>query len=364
MRDYLYNLATDKSPRQKFWYGAIIERPIKILLFILSFIYGAGVRILIFFCRLKPCRLNCKVISIGNITLGGTGKTSLVEFIASFLKDQGHKVAILSRGYKRKAVRCTLHATRYTVMGDEPYMLKMNLKDIPVIVNPDRIRAAKQAICDYGADTVILDDGFQQWKLKKDLEIVTVDSLNPFGNLHLIPRGVLREPISSLKRADVFVLTKTNLNPDIQDIKDFLSSINPRALIIESIHKPLGFYKIDERDKLLKPDALKGKTVTLISGIGDPDSFESLIISLGINVGLSFRFPDHHPYTQADLENVTYESQKKSIDTIVTTQKDAIRLSALHAPRFRLHVFVLRIELKITNDEQRFLNRLFKLRTL
>lgn len=354
MRNYLYNLATNKE-------RGFIASTFKVFLFTISFIYGLVVRILIFLYRLKPYRLNCKVISVGNITLGGTGKTSLVEFIATYLKQQGNNVAILSRGYKKKIKSYELKVTSYEMMGDEPYMLKMTLKDIPVLVDSYRIRTANLAIRDYNVDTVILDDGFQQWKIKKDLEIVTIDATDPFGNQHMIPRGILREPLSSLRRADVFVLTKTNLNPDTQDIKDFLSSINSLALIVESIHKPLGFYKIGKSNELLKTDILEGKTVTLVSGIGDPDSFENLIISLGIDIGLSFRYPDHHHYLQKDLENIVRESQNKNISTIVTTEKDAVRLSSMSYDHCPLLILALRIELKITRDEQGFYNRLLRL---
>jgi tetraacyldisaccharide 4'-kinase len=218
---------------------------------------------------------------------------------------------------------------------------------------------------------VILDDGFQQWKLDKDLNIVAIDATEPFGNCRLIPRGILREPLSSLRRADIFVLTKTNLNPDITDIKSFLNSINPGAAVMESIHRPIGFYRIGKADELLGPDILKAKTVSLVSAIGDPDSFENLIRSLGIDIGLTFVFTDHHPYSVKDLENIIKESQKKDIDTIVTTEKDAVRLSQLSAvpawPAGRdsqLSVLVLRIEIKITKDEQEFHNRLLKLYSL
>ena len=353
MRKFLYDLATDK-------HKGLIPGLLKAFLSFLSLIYNLVVRGLIFLYRLNPYRLNCKVISVGNITLGGTGKTSLVEFIARYLKKEGHKVAIISRGYKRPNGTGEVEKTEFKILGDEPCMLKNALKDIPVLVDPDRIRSSGLAIRNYGADTVVLDDGFQQWKIDKDLEIVTIDSSNPFGNQHLLPRGILREPLSSLKRADIFVLTKTNLNPDIQDIKDFLSSINPHALIIESIHHPLGFYRLNKRDELLGTEALRGEAVSLICGIGDPYSFENLIISLGINIGLSFVFPDHHPYSRKDLENIARETRKKNINIIVTTEKDAARLPQPSAYNFQQTIFVLRIELKITKNEQEFHNRLLQ----
>jgi tetraacyldisaccharide 4'-kinase len=246
-------------------------------------------------------------------------------------------------------------------MGDEPYMLQMKLKDMPILVDANRIRSAKRAIRDYGVDTIILDDGFQQWKIKKDLEIVTVDATDPFGNWHLIPRGILREPLSSLKRADVFVLTKTNLNPEFTEIKDFLSAFNSQSLIVEAVHQPVGFYKIDNPDDLFPTDDLKGKTITLISGIAQPDSFKNLITGLRINVGLSFRFPDHYAYAQKDLDKIIQASKNKGIDIMVTTEKDAVRLNKLEVRSYKLEVFVLRIALKITKNEEGFHSRLLRI---
>lgn len=348
MKGYLYSLATDRAK-------GCIAGIIKILLFILSFIYGLAVRALIFFCRFSSYRLDCKVISVGNITLGGTGKTSLVEFIARYLKQQGHKVVILSRGYKR------MHPE---TMGDEPYMLQMNLKDIPVIADADRIRSGNRAIHDYGADTVIFDDGLQQWRIKKDLEIVTIDATNPLGNRYLLPRGILRQPLSSLKRADVFVLTKTNLNADIDGIKYTLNNLNPSGMIIETIHQPSGFYDINKPEELFNTQILKGKTAALFSGIGDPDSFEDLIIGLGIKIGLCFRFADHHNYTREDLDRIIKGSRDKNIDTIITTQKDAARLCELRLATPDLRLLVLRIGLVIKKNEQGFYDRLLKLYSL
>jgi len=353
MQGYLYNLATDRK-------RGFLSGIFKVFLFLLSLIYGLIVGILVFINKLKSQRLNVRVISVGNITLGGTGKTSLVECIARYLKGQGHKVAILSRGYKRKIPNPKSPIPNYETMGDEPYMLFRNLVDIPVIVDTDRIKAARKATKDYHVDTVILDDGFQQWRIKKDLEIVTIDATNPLGNKHLLPRGILREPLSGLRRADIFVLTKTNLKPATADTKDFLNQINPEAIIIESMHKPLGFYNINQPEELLSVDILKGETVTLFSGIGSPDSFEDLIKSLGIKVGLSFRFPDHHNYTGGDLDRIVRSSKNKNIDTIITTAKDAVKIYRLKIRIDGGRFLCLRITLEIT-DEQRFYNRLHQL---
>jgi tetraacyldisaccharide 4'-kinase len=353
MRSFLYNLATDKS-------RGFIPAAIKIFLLLLSFLYGGIALSLAFFFRLRPVRLPCRVISVGNITLGGTGKTAIVEFISRYLRDKGHKIAILSRGYKKTSEG----SGDYKAVGDEPYMLSRNLGNIAVIVNRDRIKGAQEAFREQGADTVILDDGFQQWKIKKDLEIVAVDAVNPFGNRHLLPRGILREPLSSLRRSDIFLLTKVDLNPQYHKLRDFLARLNPGALIVDSIHRPVGFYPLGNNQELSGPDALKGETAALVSGIGDPDSFEALVKSLGINVGLSLRFPDHHNYSAQDVKDIILQSRKKNIAKIITTEKDAVRLLPEDAANQQMRFFVLRIALKITVNEEGFCARLLKLYSL
>jgi tetraacyldisaccharide 4'-kinase len=293
--------------------------------------------------------------------LGGTGKTSLVEFIARYLKKEDHRVAILSRGYKRKVKNSKLKMQNYAAMGDEPYMLKDNLKDIPVLVDTNRIRSANLGIRDYGVDTVILDDGLQQWKIKKDLEIVVIDAGNPFGNRRLIPRGILRQPISTLNKADIFILTKTDLNADVQGIKDFLKRINPPAEIFESIHEPVGFYRIGESEKLVATDMFAGKSVAVFSGIGDPLYFENTVKKLGLQICLSFRFADHHHYSKEDLDNIIAESIQKNAAAILTTEKDAARLDTKLLCNKLPAIFVLRIELEIREDAEKFYHRLRQL---
>ena len=157
------------------------------------------------------------------------------------------------------------------------------------------------------------------------------------------------------------MLTKTNLNSNIEDVEEFLQEINPRALIIESAHHPVGLYRLNEPEKILALDALKGKTVCLFSGIGDPDSFQDLIGHLGANIGLSFNFSDHYNYSQKDLDRIIKASQEKSVDTIITTEKDAARLYGLRITDYGLRILVLRIELKITKNEEGLHSRLLKL---
>ncbi|MFH1577694.1 MAG: tetraacyldisaccharide 4'-kinase [Candidatus Omnitrophota bacterium] len=351
LKDYLYSLATDKEK-------GFIAAVFKILLFMLSLIYGLAVRILLFIYRIRPCRLSPKVISVGNITLGGTGKTLLVEMLSRYLKDKGHKVSVLSRGYKKPAVCSLSLAPGYQTMGDEPYMLSRNLGNIPVVVDKDRIRGAMKAVRDYGSDTVILDDGFQQWKIRKNLDIVAIDARNPLGNLNLIPRGILREPLSSLRRADIFVLTKINLNPDNQNIKRLLNQINPGALIVEAAYQPEGFYKFGQsRDNLLSPGEFIGEKVSLVCGIADPQSFENMVSNLGVDIGACFRFPDHHRYSEADLKNIIKDSKAANISKVITTEKDSVRLPASGCGLPGIQWHVLRIKLEVAQYET-FVNRI------
>lgn len=346
-REYIYNLVTRKikGPLAAFLRG---------FLFILSLVYGLAVVILAGFYRIRPARFNCRVISVGNITLGGTGKTTFVEYLSGKLSKAGNNIAVLSRGYKRDPRRQGAQE-----VGDEPAMLQKKLPQARIIVDKDRVKAAQRAIRDYAADTLILDDGLQQWRISKDLEIVTIDAQDPFGNCLLLPAGFLREPLSALKRADIFVLTQVDFTRDTGGLTAKLKRINPRALIVESVHKPVGFSSVYKPDELSGLDALRGKRAAIFSGIGNPRGFENCVSSLGINVGLSFRFADHHDYTQTDINGIIKAAQEKNLDAIITTQKDAVKIRQLETGGWG--ILALDIELNITKNEAELNRRLLKL---
>ncbi|TRZ96503.1 tetraacyldisaccharide 4'-kinase [bacterium] len=355
MRTYLYNLVNDRETG--FTAGII-----KAILFMLSLIYALVVRVLSFFYLFRPLRLGPKLISVGNITWGGTGKTPLVEYICRLLSQEGRKIVILSRGYKREKDKRIGSAS--AVLGDEAYMLAKNLGDIPVIVDADRVRGANLALSRYHPDILVLDDGLQQWRMKKDLEIITIDAVNPFGNHRLIPRGILREPLSALKRAGIFILTKTDLVPDTEGLSNYLSKVNPIALIAESIHQPVDLYRIGQPQERLSLTVLRGRRLGLISGISYPEGFESLIKRLGADIVLTFRFSDHYYYSKKDLEDISSRISRQGIDTVVTTEKDSVRFVVHDLSCVGLKsvdFFVLQVKIKITKNEEGFRNRLLSL---
>ena len=346
-KEYLYNLVTGKikGPLGVFFRGC---------LFALSLVYKTVVVILAGFYRIKPVHLNAKVISVGNITLGGTGKTTLVEYLSAKLSLAGNKVAVLSRGYKRDFRR--LGAVG---LGDEPTMLKNHLPLVQVVVDKDRIKAAQIAIRNHASDTLILDDGLQQWKIFKDLEIVTLDAENPFGNYRMLPAGFLREPLFALKRADIFVLTQTVSGRSLDILIAELKRINAKALIVESQHEIKGISRLNQSGQLLDPSFLKGESVAIFSGIGNPEGFRNSVCSLGAKVVKYFKFADHYDYTQADILRMIREARQDSLTTIITTPKDAVKVKALGIAW--PEILVLEIKLNIIKNEAEFNRRLFKL---
>jgi tetraacyldisaccharide 4'-kinase len=320
--------------------------------------------------RNKP--LGCLVVVVGNLTVGGTGKTPVVEKFARILTERGRKVAILSRGYKskkeplpKKLWRKLTHGEEAPpkivsdgetvlldskIAGDEPYMLARNLKGVVVLCDKNRVKAGSYAIRKFGCDTLILDDGFQYLPLKGKLNLLLVDKTNPFGNQHLLPRGILREPIKHLSRASYVFLTKSDGKRD-DALLELIRENNPKAEIIECAHKPQ-FLKSPETGEVLPLDALKGARIAAFSGIASPESFEKMLREFGAEIRYNQRFLDHHRFTRYEIERLYKRAAKLELDMIVTTEKDAVRLfEDIQAP---IPIYYLRLEIDILSGEEDF----------
>lgn len=360
MISYIYSLAQDEKK-------GIVASFLKLILLLLSFVYICITALIKTVYRLKllrPARIDCKVISVGNITLGGTGKTPFVKMLIRHLTDKGRKAAILIRGYKRKVPRSRLlseqpesQIVNYRTMGDEAYLL---VKDtgVPVFAGRDRIKTGRETLDRHSSDTIILDDGFQHWRLHRDLDIVLINSINPFGNNKVIPRGILREPISSLKRADILVLTKTDLAENSLELKNRLKAVNPKALIIETRHKPV--YLSNLEDERFDLSEIKDKEVCIFSAIADVYSFQKLILNLGAKIKLKFEFPDHYNWRKQDLDKIASDCKTAGIKTVITTKKDAVKIGPLWSGT-SIRLLILTIELEITKNEQDFYSRLYSI---
>ncbi|HOW80248.1 MAG TPA: tetraacyldisaccharide 4'-kinase, partial [Verrucomicrobiota bacterium] len=319
------------------------------LLYACSKVFQAAIKARRFLYNVRILRdstLGVQVIAVGNLTVGGTGKTPVVEKFARELRDQGRNVAILSRGYRSKPTpvhQWLLNKLLFRhdttpprvvsdgksllldseMAGDEPYMLASNLKDVVVLVDKDRVKSGRYAIEKFGCDTLLLDDGFQYWRLRgRRLDIVLVDRQQPFGTGQLLPRGTLREPPSHLARASTIFITKSD--GDTAELRRRIAEFNPSAGIIECIHHPLYLEDVFTGQRLPLA-SLQGRKVASLSGIAQPESFEGSLTALGAELVYSKRFADHHRFTQQEILNVINRSKKRQAELIVTTQKDAVR---------------------------------------
>jgi len=323
------------------------------------FLYRTGI------CRRYP--LGCQVISVGNVTAGGTGKTPVVEIFARELQKSGRRVAILSRGYRKRELPWHQRVFRKNAEpprvvsdgcallldsemgGDEPYMLASNLPGVVVLVDKNRVKSGRYAVKRFKCDTLILDDGFQYWKLQHMLEVVLVDKTNPFGNGHLLPRGVLREPIRSLKRADVIFITKSS--GESAALREQIRGLNATAEIIECCHKPRYLKNVctAQHEPL---DWLKGKTLTTLAGIASPQSFENSLRRLGAKVIHCERYADHHRYSEQEIIDAMNRAADYKADALLTTEKDAVRFPHLAATP--VPVFYLRVDIELLSGTESF----------
>ncbi len=350
-----------------------------LFLYGLSLIFGLLARLRLFLYKkriLKDQPLGCLVVVVGNLTVGGTGKTPVVEKFARSLQQRGRRVAILSRGYKSRDLA---KETRFQKLwrtlvtggdalppkvvsdgekvlldsefaGDEPYMLARNLPGVVVLVDKDRVKSGTYAIKRFGCDTLVLDDGFQYLPLKGRLNLLLVDKSNPFGNRYLMPRGILREPVRHLKRASYVFLTKSDGVRDLE-LEALIEKHNPGVDVIECAHKPQ-YLKEVNGDGRLPLDELLQKRIGAFSGIAVPDSFEGFLRDFGANLLYTKRFLDHHRFDADELEEIFDEAASAKLDFIVTTEKDAVRIP--EGSVFPLPLYYLRLEIEILRGVEDF----------
>jgi len=343
------------------------------ILYALSFVYERLVQLRLYFYRKRIFReraLGCLVISIGNLTVGGTGKTPIVEKFARALQAGGRRVAILSRGYKSvPRRRGWLSRLRIgdsdsprivsdgksllldsLTAGDEPYMLAHNLKDVIVLVDKDRVKSGRLAIDKWNVDTLLLDDGFQYLHLKHRLDMVLVDRQAPFGNEFMLPRGTLRETPRNLRRASYIFVTK-NTGESNDTLVKRIRRYNRTAEIIECAHKPLYLQDVYTSERL-PLDALRDTFIGSLCAIAAPESFEGALQKLGAHVDLSKRYIDHHYYTEAELTSFINRCIRRDLVMIVTTEKDAVRMPRLPEAKVKVPIYFLRVEIEILSGHE------------
>ncbi len=299
---------------------------------------------------LRSRRVGCPVVSIGNLTVGGTGKTPAVELAVRTLTEMGHRPAVVSRGYRRQSRGVQVVADTASVRldaedaGDEPFLLARRLPRVPVVVGASRLQAARLAVERFGVTAVVLDDGFQHRTLTKDLEIVMTRARSPWGNGRLLPSGPLREPLSALRRADLIVAAGVASPGDIADVLATAALHAPGVPVLAARYTAVECWEA-ERMRDHPVHVLSGLPLLAFAGIASPDGFEATLRGLGAHITQMVRFPDHHWYTSSELTRLEARATASGACGLVTTEKDWVRLRRLPLPRSPLHVLSVRLEL-------------------
>lgn len=347
---------------------------VEFLLFILSLSYGGLVKLRSAAYQrgiIKPKKLSCKVISIGNITVGGTGKTPMTIYMAELLQRLGYDVVVISRGYKGELEKIggIVSNGKKVLMGpekagDEPFMLAGRLKNIPVIVGKNRFEAGMQAVKKFNPDVIVLDDAFQHLKLKRDIDLVLLDSNSPFGNLNLLPRGILREPLSVLLRADALIMTRSGraseaemekslfgLKEFIQSSPFFKTSHAPYAYIVKK-GKHIPFESISMSSFLYDFNFLKDRRVFAFAGIARNDDFLHTVKKFKCDITDFLRFEDHHKYSDNDLNRIFSLAEKENVEFLITTEKDYARIA--YRVKWPVDLLVAGVEISFGKDDKVF----------
>jgi tetraacyldisaccharide 4'-kinase len=317
---------------------------------------------------LKPKKLGATVISVGNLTLGGAGKTPMVQYIARYLKSEDHRVAILTRGYARKSSGMRVlndpakpneeAAPRsYLEFGDEPLMLARSVPDIPIIVNKGRFDAGRRAEQCFSSDVLVLDDGYQHLPLARDLNILLIDATDTFGGFEMPPFGRLREPLYGLKRADAVIVTRADRPFDEAQTRAIIGHYCGDSVPIMYFYSGITALRHLVTGEVYEVKNFAGWNVAVACGIGNPQAFSEDILQVGINIVSEKFFRDHHPFTQADLEEITRAAKEAGADAILTTEKDAVRLEGLtHGD---IPVYAAQLEIQ-SDDEVRLKSLLLR----
>jgi tetraacyldisaccharide 4'-kinase len=327
-----------------------------LLLYLISLIYLVAVKIRIILFQsgvLKPRRLPRRVVSVGNITAGGTGKTPMVLALARVFQRENLRVAILSRGYKRKSSsRITLVSDGKEILssvaeaGEEAYFLAKELKGVIVAVGKNRYRTGQYLLRKFDIDLFILDDGFQHLNLHRDSNILLLDAEKPFGNGFLLPRGLLREPTDGIKRATLSLLTRKGLFEDTSESYSTLSNFGMIPTYLVSF-VPDGFRDVATSEHF-SIESLEGRSALLVSGIGNPTAFRNLAEACKIKVVRELVFPDHHLYQPDDIDAIYDIARSRNVELVITTDKDAVKLTS--CKRSDIPMLVLKLKMKTGSD--------------
>jgi tetraacyldisaccharide 4'-kinase len=315
----------------------------------------------------KSGKLPCTVISIGNITVGGTGKTPMTIYLAELIKDFGLRVAVVSRGYKGRAEKkggIVSNGKKIYMdaadAGDEPCMIAARLKGVPVVIGGDRFAAGSMAVKQFDPDVIILDDAFQHLKIQRDINLVLLDNNLPFGNRRMLPRGILREPVSALKRGDALLLTRADY--EINGLPEDLNEIARGIPVFRSSHMPYlnTVVKCGTSEAALKTqlkdyqglNILKHKELFLFSGIARNRDFYNSVNSIEKNIKGFLEFPDHYIYTNNDIKRIIQSAIESGADCIVTTEKDYARMD--REITWPLDLIVIGVEISLGKDKEAF----------
>jgi tetraacyldisaccharide 4'-kinase len=331
VRTYVENLMRDRRE-------GLADKIAKFFLWLISLVYGMAVSVVDMFYRKglrRVYKVPVPVISVGNLTLGGTGKTPFTIFIADHLVSAGRKPAILMRGYG----------------GDEDRMIRDELPDVPVYASQNRVKSARRA-SRKGCDSVILDDGFQHRRIARDLNILLIDGVSVFGNGYLFPRGVLREKVKSVSRADMFVITKVDRIDEERraGILRLLSDIAPGKPVIMSRHRPTSLS--DVTGAAFSPDSISARNVCLLSGIADPDYLDFLVSGLGADIKVRFDYGDHNSYNQKQINTVVRECARRRVKTVITTKKDYVKIRDLDISAIEDKILILNVAIEVLQGKE------------